>query len=48
MFDFAYLKQWAARPFNPDMDMWGWVFLVVFILAIVFLWNHTLKMIGAE
>jgi hypothetical protein len=42
------LKAWAARPFNPDMGIWGWVFLFVLFLMVSYAWGGIVKLIEGE
>lgn len=48
MFDFDYLKSWAARPFNPDMGIWGWVFLFLLFLGVSYAWASIIRLIEGE
>lgn len=42
---FTRLAQWSERPFNPDMNLWGWVALFLLFLIVAGLWASVLNLL---
>lgn len=39
---------WMKQPYSPDMDVWGWVLFVIFVLIIAAAWMHTVSFITGD
>jgi len=37
------LKAWLARPFNSDMNVYGWILLTILLVSVALLWAQVLK-----
>lgn len=42
---FQHFEKWAARPFDPEMGLAGWVAFFLMIFTIIILWTSVLRLI---
>lgn len=42
---FRYIEEFSERPFNPEMNMWGWVLFIGFLLIVSGLWASVLNLL---
>ena len=42
------INAWVKQPFSEQMDLLHWGLFILFIVAMVILWNDALKFITGE
>lgn len=43
---FQKVADWAANPFDSDMDVVGWFLIVGLVLISLFVWSRIIRLIG--